>query len=103
MKKFTTDETEFILRMLEENSNFLFVYGEEYYKDPLFFMRLGHAILRHKPIYILLPYGKFLPDGLKKVATCILSFNRDDESSIKEAVNKLSKMVWQNYDHDDIS
>ena len=86
------DEAFMRMREQMDKSNiFLGLATPGWFDDPLCWAQLGYAIMKDKPIYLLVQGHPTIPDNLLKCAKGIERFNHDEDMEL--AMNRLYKKI----------
>src|SRR5689334_21691899 len=78
---------------IDASATFLTLYTKNYSSDPLSALQFGYAVMKGKPIFLLVELGQELPDTVRAIAKGIEYFQKDVEGSLEKATQRLSKRL----------
>lgn len=80
---------------------FMGICSDNYADDPVCLMQLALALLLDKPIFLLFQQGVVIPKNLIRCLEGYEYYEHDNESSFKQASEKLSDKIRQYIDIED--
>ncbi len=78
---------------IDKSAIFLQLYNKDLADEPLPLMQLGYAIMKDKPIAVLVKKGEKVPAKLKAMADVIEEYDPEDRDSLASATKKILKII----------